>query len=333
MKHRDIFAIVLLLLILMLSSASCRLGENQIPCSIKLENNIRNHLKVQDKERELTSIDIFTNVNTQAIGKIRKVLNKATINNIFHYGEIKYLDYSIDNIRYISEIHPDGQINKYAQVFDENQAVEVYVNRNNQSITEIATNSLISTDNGQIGSDQSMMIDPICQSNQYIFPYMEKETYREKVAANSDEYITIHETFDDFYVTKATYIKIDSVTTIAGLALSLRVSLNAAYKWLESSGLSCDTTVIIPEGTLICINKVLDFRYGRDIYLNGVSTNRKQIYSAYSRGTMRYTLKTQGFLYNENSCVEYMVIERPTAMKYCDEYYRDLGFRMIRNLN
>lgn len=331
MKHKAFasLGISLLCLTFMISTISCNQVDTVVPCSISLNKQTIQQLKIQDKEKELSSVKVFTNMNTQAISKIRKALNKATINNIFQYRDVKYLDYCIDNIRYISEIYADGQINKSIQILDDTNHITVYINKNNQSITEITENNCISIDGEQDEPGQNIVIDPITQSNQYISPYTEKETYREKSTVYDGEYMTLHETFDDFNVTESTYIQLESDMNIATLALSLRVSLNAVCKWFESSDMPFDQYNTIPKGTLICIKKIIDFRYGREIYWNSASNTRKRIYGIWSRGTIRYSLKPQGVLYDENNCVEYQTIKMPHAMSLCDEYYRNLGVQLI----
>lgn len=333
MKHKAIIAIgvSVLLLIYLVNAVSCSSVYTQITCTGNLNNQIKKQLIIGTKEKELSNVDIFTNMNTQVISKVRKTLSKATINNIFHYEETKYLDYSIDDNRYITEFHSDGQVNKSIQFLDDNDCLKVYINNNNQSITELTEPSLIYNQGEKKECSQSAILDPIIQSNQYIIPYTGKETYREKIMDNEKEYISLHETFDELNVTEATYIQLESDMSIAALALFLRVSLDAVCKWLENTDMITEKQNIIPQGTLVCIKKVINFRYGREIYFNKLNIYQ-QIYDTWSNGTISYSLRTEGILYDENNCIEYQVIKSPHAMRLCDEYYRNLGFELITQI-
>lgn len=298
-------------------------------CSIPGANivgfKIAKLIQLCDKERELASIEFFTDINQATKQKIQKVLKGAIINNIFRYGDIKYIDYISKENRLMLELHPDGKAYKYIQIIDKENNLSAYVNMDNKKIS-----SVVFTDNFcNLLSTDIPILDPIMISNQYIPPYTSEETYQGLVEKNGNDRMSLHETFDDFVIINGTYRKYPLGTSIAALSLQLRVSLDAVCKWIENSKIKVSPDNMLLEDVQICMSKTLQFRYGREIYLLQ-NSKRKCIYDIWASGKIQYTLANKGRLYDQHNCVEYRIVDIPTPMTLCNEYYWNLGIKLLR---
>ena len=303
------------------------LGFSTILCGCFEENNnesVEKQLVIQGKEIELGSIQNFSNINVQAISKIKNAFQKETINEVFEYNKVKYIDYTKNNIRFIIEYYENGDIYKYLLNADVNGNNEIYKNEQNNiklcDIQVVKKDDMLSYER---------VIDPITISSQYIFPYTGKETYREEV--DSQLIITLNETFDSFEIIDASYIKIISNTNIPELALFFHVSIKTITEWLESVNLPINNDNIILSDFVICTNKKIKFRYGREIFMIK-SNDDHLLYDIWEDGVIKYDLEMENLIKAKNECIKYQIIDMPKPLTLCNEYYRDLAINILANL-
>ncbi len=292
-----------------------------------LPQKIYQNLIIDTNEKSLPyKVRLFSSLSHDTRNKIKKIYRDKTIIEIGAFNNNGYIDYldKDDSVRTIITFYQSGSILKCVCILNtKNNMVEEFSNLNNE-IFEFRKQEEVQQFH-TINPERNLpVLDPF-----YCIPNTLNE-YTDKTIADvpiDQNTMTVKETVNllDKSVISYDYLENIALPEMAGLYRSL---LSDVMRWDGLNRQDCKDF----ESYYIINSTNTNFYYNKSVYLNKKQTQNEPLYVSDGYGNFRHSLDYQSLLQSSGSLLNFFVYDRPQAMVLCNDYYIDIGYKLIKRI-
>lgn len=273
-----------------------------------LSQNINKSVEDQIKEKNeliLFTYEPFNLDNDFLVTNILDFYPQSFIYEIGNINNIKYIDLTYLNNRVILQLINNKIYKTIYESIDGKNII--YTNDLNNKISKY---EIVPADN----LDNKVYINP--------FLYFEENIYEKENFLTSEKgKIKVYESIFDFKIKLEEFKNYEQIT-LTDLACIYKISLGLSLKWAENKYLPYERINV-----KIITKQCIDFKYER--YIKNSDKN-KIIYSTSKDGSMQLKLlETASTYIFKDNIYDLNMYDKPREMDLCDDYYLDLGEKII----
>lgn len=131
---------------------------------------------------------------------------------------------------------------------------------------------------------------------------------------------TVYETIESYKSNDILFDIYPIGTELPIIAMANKTTVSNIIKWFSED--LFDKNAVLTQETLLCKEKIIDFRYGRQVGIRKeFAQQEKIVIDEWGDGVATLALQQPFLLNYGKDCVATEMIERPPAMDLCDEFF------------